>query len=996
MAVSPTFTAAYKKLNTEQKKAVDAIEGPVMVVAGPGTGKTQILTLRIANILKQTDTDPSSILALTFTEAGVAAMRKRLVSMIGAAGYKVGIYTFHGFCNAMIGRYPDDFPRLVSSQAITDIDKILLIHEILESTEGLKEVRPFYDSVAYTRDIIGAISTLKREYLSPEEFKKRVDAEEEVFWAQDDLYNEKGTYKGKMKTVHQRTEKRILRNKELAQVFEAYESALRERKLYDYEDMISVVVRRLEEDRDVLQRLQEEFHYLLADEHQDANDAQNRLLELLADFHDNPNLFIVGDEKQAIFRFQGASLENFLYFKKKYPKALLVELKDSYRSGQIILDASHSLMEGTSGQEERVALSSKAEVHKAAVELRVFVTDKNEAAWVARETAQLIGEGVPAEEIAILYRTNADAAQFARLLEHEGVAHTIESDRNVLDDPAIAQFVTLLRATADYGSDEHLARVLHARFLGFQPIDIYRVLKYSARERTPLHEIISSEKKLKEAKVAKPKKMSVFAKRLAKWAEAGNNDPIPDVFNRILDESGFLTYALNTTRSVEMLEKLSGLARSTEMLAAGERGYTLRDLVRHFDLLDEYRISISKAGSTGRAHGVRLMTAHRSKGLEFGHVFLVGAWDTHWGNRRKMDKFSLPLRGSDEEGDNDDERRLFYVALTRAKTRVAISYATTAMSGSERLPSLFLEEMDEKLISHEDTKEFEGSLTPETFLMPTSEQDGFSIADNEYLREVFVEQGLSVTALNNYLACPWRYFYSNLIRIPKIPTKDMILGTVVHQALRAFFEVLGKGEAKKDVLLHSFREALEHTALSGRTYDDVLKKGEEALSGWFDAHTKWHTETLNEYRIETSLPLSLEALPELRLRGDIDKIEFYDDGVRVIDYKTGKPKSRNEIMGKTKARGAGDYFRQLVFYKLLLSLEGKYTMKDGVIDFIQPKPSGMHAEEIFHIEDEDVEKLHKEIERVSGEILALAFWDTRCEEHKSGKCEYCALRDLMQ
>ncbi|MCW9054615.1 MAG: ATP-dependent helicase [Candidatus Pacebacteria bacterium] len=996
MSDAPTFNTLYKKLNAEQKKAVDAIEGPVMVVAGPGTGKTQILTLRIANILKQTDADPSSILALTFTEAGVAAMRKRLVSMIGADGYRVGIHTFHGFCNAMIGRYPDDFPRLVSSQAITDIDKILLLHEILESTEGLKEIRPFYDPVAYTRDIVGAISTLKREYLTPEEFKDRVEEEEKVFWAQDDLYNEKGTYKGKMKTMHQRAQKRIERNKELARVFETYEAALRERKLYDYEDMISVVVRRLEENRDVLQRLQEEFHYLLADEHQDANDAQNRLLELLADFHDNPNLFIVGDEKQAIFRFQGASLENFLYFKKKYPEALLVELKDSYRSGQVILDASHSLMEGTPGQEARTPLVSCAGVIGATVELRVFSADQYEAAWVAREAARLVGEGVPAEEIAILYRTNADAAVFAQALEREAVPHTVESNRNVLDDPAIAQFVMLLRATAHYGSDEYLARVLHARFLGFAPIDVYRALKYASRERMLLHDLLLNEEKLKDAKVADPKKMSVFAKRLAKWAEAGSNDPVPDVFNRILDESGFLTHALNTTRSVEMIEKLSGLARSTEMLALGERSYTLGDLVRHFDLLDEYRISIQKTGGARAGHGVRLMTAHRSKGLEFEQVFLVGAWDTHWGNKRKMDKFSLPLRGADDEGDNDDERRLFYVALTRAKARVAISYASSALSGSERLPSIFLEEMDEKAVVSESIREFEEALPPETFLVASPEQDGFSIADGEYLRELFIEQGLSVTALNNYLACPWRYFYSNLIRIPKIPTKDMILGTVVHQALRAFFDALGKGKVKKDVLLQTFRDALLHTTLSGRTYDDVLKKGEEALSGWFDAHDSWSKETLNEYRIETTLPLSIEGLSELRLRGDIDKMEICDDGVRVIDYKTGKPKSRNEMMGKTKARGAGDYFRQLVFYRLLLDLEGRYTMKDGAIDFIQPKPNGTYTSEVFSVEEDDVAVLRDEIARVSQEILTLSFWDTRCEAHKKGECEYCALRDLMQ
>ncbi len=994
---TPEFNKQYALLNAEQREAVDAVEGPVMVIAGPGTGKTQILTLRIANILKQTDTDPSSILALTFTEAGAAAMRKRLVSMIGSDAYRVAIYTFHGFCNMIIQRFPEDFPRLISSEQITDIDQVLLMRELIEKRDHLNLLRPFHDNFAYAKKSLDAIGSLKSEYIEPKQFKQIVLTSEQIFLSRDDLYNEKGAYKGKMKTVHQKTQRDIEKNKELAELYEAYEEALRERKLYDYNDMIGVAVRRLDEDRDVLQRLQEEYQYVLADEHQDANASQNRLLELLVDFHDEPNLFIVGDEKQAIYRFQGASLENFLYFKNKYPSARVVELKHSYRSGQKILDAAHSVISSSDDALERIALESRAAIEKEAVQVRVFGSDEIEALWVARDIKRLIEEGVEPSEIAVLYRTNADAGYISHALERERISYSIESSRNILDDTSIAQFVALLRTVADFGNKELVSQVLHVRFLGFAPIDVFKILKYSARHKIPVYDCLFSEKILAEIGVSDVKKFSVFAKRLSKWAQAGNNDPVTDVFNTVLDESGFLTTALNSIRSVEMLEKLHSLARTVEELARGNRTYTLSDLIAHLDLMDEYNISIKQSASVQRARrGMRLMTAHRSKGLEFDYVYLVGAWDTHWGNRRKMSNFSLPIEALTEQ-DNADERRLFYVALTRARVGVFVSYGRVSPTGSERLPSQFIEEIKDEHKEVIDESDFEERLSPEVFLRAQPEVQSLSIADSDYLKELFVEQGLSVTALNNYLTCPWQYFYSNLVRIPKIPTKYMILGTAVDQALKAFFTAYAQREVTKEFLLDAYEQALQQTSLSGSAYAEMYEQGHDALSGWFDTYDgTWCKDTRSAYKIDLTVPLTLEELPQMRVRGELDKVEVYNDGITVVDYKTGKPKSRNHITGGTKTVGSGDYFRQLVFYRMLIDAEGKFTMKDGVIDFVQPKDNGVYVQEHFNITQDDVDALKEDISRMAKEVLNLSFWDTRCDKHRTGDCEYCALRDLMQ
>ncbi len=373
MPTTLEFENLYKKLNPEQKKAVDTIDGPVMVIAGPGTGKTQILTLRIANILQKTDVGPDSILALTFTESGTHTMRRRLAETIGSAAYKVNIFTFHGFCNEIIKAYPEEFPRIVGASSITDIDQIRIMEEVILSLK-LERLKPYGDPLYYLRPVMSQIKDLKREDIDPLELEKIIIKQEEDFNTITDLYYDKGAYKGKMKGKYKDLEKNIEKSKDLLIVYRAYEEALKQSKVFDYEDMIMEVVRVLRKNQDLLLRLQEKYQYILADEHQDANQAQNHILELLSSFFDNPNLFIVGDEKQAIFRFQGASLENFLYFKKLYPRAALIRLERNYRSTQSILDAAHSLIQKNKVEDEnlRVKLLSQGLLTEEKIKLYRF------------------------------------------------------------------------------------------------------------------------------------------------------------------------------------------------------------------------------------------------------------------------------------------------------------------------------------------------------------------------------------------------------------------------------------------------------------------------------------------------------------------------------------------------------------------------------------------------------------------------------------------------
>ena len=442
------FKIHYDQLNSEQKKAVDAIEGPVMVVAGPGTGKTKILTLRIANILKKTDTQPESILALTYTESGVVAMRSRLAEIIGSEAYRVTISTFHGFANNIIRNYPEEFPYIIGANSITDVDQYKIMEEIITTSE-LSILRPFGDTFYYLRSALSTINKLKQEGVDPDKFEEIVLAEEKRFVLIDDLYYDKGVHEGKMRGKYQDMQKHIKKNKELAVLYYAYQKTLRDRRLYDYSDMIMEVSSVLDKNNDFLLTLQEKYQYFLIDEHQDTNNAQNRIIELLANFFDNPNVFMVGDEKQAIFRFQGASLENFMYFKNRYKGAKLITLVNNYRSTQAILSLATSLI-------KKGELEAQAKHPNKKIPLYAFNSTDAETYFLARHIQERIKDGAKPEEIAVLCKENADALPIADMFEKIGVPFMVESDQNVLQDEDIKKLLLILHAIKYFVNTENL------------------------------------------------------------------------------------------------------------------------------------------------------------------------------------------------------------------------------------------------------------------------------------------------------------------------------------------------------------------------------------------------------------------------------------------------------------------------------------------------------------------------------------------------------------
>jgi DNA helicase-2/ATP-dependent DNA helicase PcrA len=641
---SSEFKRLYRGLDTEQKKAVDAVEGPVMVIAGPGTGKTHLLTLRIANILRLTDTSPDSILALTFTESAAHSMHKRLIEIIGSAAYRVHISTFHSFCNEIIGRFPEEFERIIGARNASVIDQINILEELIKN-KRLKFLKPYGNPFYYINDILSAISELKREGVDTSTLARHIATEEKAFLSKPDLYYEEGRYRGKMRGVYREMEKHIYRSKEMLALYRGYEKSLSERGLYDYEDMIMETISVLERNESLLLRLQEQYQYILADEHQDANYAQNRLLELLSSFHENPNLFVVGDEKQAIFRFQGASLHNFFSFFERYPEALVVHLKKNYRSSQFILDGAHSVIVNNPVPDTRLRprLVSCRKEKGLKIRLWMFSKPENEHMFVADEIEHRLRNNVSPKEIAVLYRNNHDVFDIASELEKRGILFSIASEQNVLADGEIRKLILLFRAVCDLGNEELVAKTMFVDFLKILPLDAYKIISYAKNTKSSLLNVARSKKKLKEIGVEDPASLNRFFKGLFSWNTLAHNRWPLDMIEILARESGFIAHALTLPNSHEVIRKLDSFVSYVAQMMPSHREHTLSDVLSYLDVLEKYRVPVRTRGDHGEfLEGIQLMTAHKAKGLEFDHVFIIGAADGHWGNKRATRLIKIP------------------------------------------------------------------------------------------------------------------------------------------------------------------------------------------------------------------------------------------------------------------------------------------------------------------------------------------------------------------
>ncbi|NCN83229.1 MAG: ATP-dependent helicase, partial [Candidatus Pacebacteria bacterium] len=631
----------------EQQSAVDTIEGPVLVVAGPGTGKTQVLAMRIANILEKTDSKPSNILALTFTDSAAQNMKERVVELIGHEGYYAHITTFHSFCSAVINANPEYFPIDRDSTALSDLERFDIFQSLILEAK-LEALKPLNRPLYYLKDIMRAISDLKREGVEPDEFEKIIEKD----FATEP---EKAT-----KATLLKFQKDKAKNTELLELYRAYEARLRKSLRFDFDDMISLVIAAFQEHEVLLSQYQEQFLYFLVDEYQDTNAAQNKVLTLLSSFWgEQANVFAVGDPHQAIYRFQGASLENIYGFLDHYREAKVVTLITGYRCPQPIYSAAHALignnkLTSLSGHEDlTTALGQELQAVSKIKALPLCIATPSEElqyAALAHDIARKVAEGVALNDISVLYRNNGEATSIAAALQAWQLPFAIERGGNVLDDKILLQFITLLQVISELrsGGEAHeLYECLSFEWLKLKPATVWRVGRAAGKTKHTLFEfleqgkdeVIKADKELTSLEL---EPIYVFIEKLKLWGVSEKKLPFPEWFTTVLNESDYLPWVLENEARSEMLICVNTLFSEIKANSYSNHKLSLVDVLSNIAVMQEHNLSLSPDEVLVRKDAIHLSTAHKAKGREWDHVYLVNVKDGLWGNKTQRQLITLP------------------------------------------------------------------------------------------------------------------------------------------------------------------------------------------------------------------------------------------------------------------------------------------------------------------------------------------------------------------
>ena len=937
-----------EKLNPEQRKAVEAVEGPVLVVAGPGTGKTQVLALRIANILQKTDASASNILCLTFTESGVTAMRRRLLEMIGNDAYYVRIHTFHSFCNEVIQTFPEEFSFSKELTQLDDLTRLKILREsidIVEEEVGKSEFKliPFRDKYSYIRPINSSIQTLKREGVSSEDLEKNAKNIIEELEANPNINKKTGKPTGKWTSSRQSAQK----NLELSKIYRTYSALLKERGFYDYEDIILFVLEKFETNQEILSTYQEKYLYILVDEYQDTNGAQNEILKYLGNFDSSPNIFAVGDDDQAIFRFQGANVENLLFFAKQFENVQTIPIIQNYRSSQTILDLASSVISHNQARlvnympflEKKLKAALPLPNHKA--EVLEFNTSDGEIAFIVDKIKSLEKEGANLNEIAVIYRNHSNATDLIEAMVKENIPIQVTAGKNVIESKAVNMFVDLLRTIeyTDKNRDFLLFKVLFFDFLKFDRLDVFKIVRLAGDERLSIYDLLTKvelSEKLDSLNLKDAERLKDFALKIAKWKGDSANATLIQFMEIIGAESGYIDWVFKETSlksSIENINSVDSFFSYVKSINKVNTKISLTEFLEDMITLEQEKISIGEKELEINRKGVHLLTAHKSKGLEFKYVFIIKFADKTWGGAADKTKIKLILNTDDqvEEVDEiEDERRLFFVALTRAKEFLYLTYAKTYPSGNSTTsvsPSQFLSNLDPSLIEKIDTQKYdETNVNTIKNLLNPSISSSYSPTEEEFLNSVISKFKLSASALNEYIECPLKFKFNRLIKVPQAKDKSIALGNSMHFALEHFYRNLIKGEEKDDEFLKFlFEQQLQRELLNPDEYESVLMEGRKIIQEYYSFYKGTFVKPLEvEYGFYgRDLLLDLPNIPAIPLAGKIDKIEALETNtlgqvtsIKVVDYKTRVPESENSIRGETK-NSTGSIFRQLTFYKLL-------------------------------------------------------------------------------
>lgn len=1010
------------KPNSKQQQAIDILNGQVMLLAGPGTGKTFTVIHRIEKMLAD-GVEPSSILCLTFSDAAASEMRQRLIKKMGVVASAVDIYTYHSFCNDLIKTYPDKFEMTSGVKLITDAEKISIMKECIDDANLEFFVPSRADRYFFTKNFISYVEKLKTQRVSKDEYMACIDTNPMLMprykELESEIYEREQAGNTKNKTKYNELEKiktNIEKAKELWTLFELYSTKMINKNLIDFSDMINLVLTSFEEDSQFLSEVSNKYKYFLVDEYQDTNDLQNQIIFNLLDGNDEKNIFVVGDDDQIIYGFQGAKSDNIENFLTKYPNTTVICLEENNRSTQTILDFSNLIVNQDENRlENNLYFKEKYNISKklTAKNPKIIVKDKKikriqfgeilqEFNYIVDDIKTLIEsdfapktdeDKIDYSQIAIISKKRAELQTFAELLKSKNIPFQIDEGKSIFAIRSTILIYFYIKAMNNYlTSSDKLFGLLLSEPFKIDQQDYNKILEEKRLwKKDESSDFITLMRNLNGWK--NPEKITKFLETFDYLQDYASSNNLRNAVVEIINRTGLLTYFYKSGKNRS--ENLAGIRKiisEATDFQNSDSTKNLSDFVKYLDDCFENEIDINLDKDSVVQNAVQLMTYHGSKGREFEYVYLPNLISSNWEDFRMPGEYKLitedvPDKDAAQAKKDSELLKLLFVGITRAKHTLTISFADSNNGKAQQITKYL-----EPTANYDfDSEQFECSaddLTTEFYRSVSSDVFDNQKAFKNEIEERVKSVVLSPSRLNDYLSCPRKFFYVKVlgIDVEEADWDGANFGTLIHSLLERAVKVAKESAYPTlEEILEKFRLGMDGMKFSSEAKKEkYFKQGQKLLTNYYPYFSQIPISRITD--IEFSF-YGVDVDGDF-ITGKIDRIEKNSDGTfELYDYKTGNYTSEKKIAPNEEKQ---NYFNQLCFYKYAYEkLTGNKVSKVGII-YVENHEKSVDK----YLTDDDMKYIETLIKDTYQNIKALKF--NPIKEDKQGVCKNCVYKQLCK